>query len=159
MSPRTIEVYSLKLTGFEFPDFQLEICCGSGTYVRSLGRDIGRRLASGAIMTGLRRTEIGNFGIAESLSSDSITPESIEQQLALPQLHLGQLKQVFVSDEQLPRFANGCAWTPSEPMDDDEVAAIDQAGRLLTILKRRRTDRYTPNLNFSHYWLQQAELI
>ena len=42
LKPREIEVYDLQLVNFSFPKFQLRIRCGSGTYVRSLGRDIAK---------------------------------------------------------------------------------------------------------------------
>jgi tRNA pseudouridine55 synthase len=67
LQSRWVDIYQLRLLNFAYPDFRLEILCGSGTYVRSLGRDIGRRLGSAAIMTDLSRTAIGNFRLRQSL--------------------------------------------------------------------------------------------
>ena len=50
--------------------FRLKIECGSGTYVRSLGRDIGESLASGAIMTALTREWIGPFSLSDAVPPD-----------------------------------------------------------------------------------------
>jgi tRNA pseudouridine55 synthase len=158
LKSRTIEIHHLQLIWFKYPDFQLEIRCGSGTYVRSLGRDIGRRLSSGAIMTKLVRTAIGGFLLPDSLPSDSITSEAIARHLIPPQFQLGDLKRVNVSDDQLERFANGCAWIPDREIDDEEVAAVDASDRLLAILKKRTVNRFTPNINFSNYWLKQARM-
>ena len=64
---REIDVYQIRLTAYNYPVFQLEIECGSGTYVRSIGRDIGETIGSGAIMTALTRESIGPFTLANAL--------------------------------------------------------------------------------------------
>lgn len=155
LKPRIIEIFSLELVWFKYPEFCLKIHCGSGTYVRSLGRDIGTRLGSGAIMTGLVRTRIGNFLLEESLASDAIDQDVIDRNLLLPQDHLNELKQVRVSDEQLLPFANGCAWTPDHPIHEEQIAAVDQSNRLLAILKKRSEQQFTPNVNFANYWIER----
>jgi len=70
LAAREIEVYRIDLVEYKYPIFRLKIECGSGTYVRSLGRDIGELLGSGAIMTALIRESIGPFSLA-----DAVTPE------------------------------------------------------------------------------------
>ena len=61
LESRKIEIYDLNVTNFDYPDFELDIKCGSGTYVRSLGRDIAESLGSHAVMTDLARAGIGEF--------------------------------------------------------------------------------------------------
>src|SRR5436190_8799230 len=61
LQPRPIEVYSVELVEYSYPQLVLDIRCGSGTYVRSLGRDIARALGTEAVMSALVRTEIGPF--------------------------------------------------------------------------------------------------
>ena len=46
LTARPVEVFSLQLTAFEPPDFELDVVCGSGTYIRSIGRDLGTRLVA-----------------------------------------------------------------------------------------------------------------
>ncbi len=58
---RFVEIYSLKVTSYEFPLLHLEIVCGSGTYIRSLARDIGEHLGVGAYLSALKRTAVGEF--------------------------------------------------------------------------------------------------
>ncbi|MDA7859493.1 hypothetical protein N9B05_06680, partial [Mariniblastus sp.] len=67
LTPRKIQIHDLQLVNFSYPNFQLRIHCGSGTYVRSLGRDIGEKLGSGAIMTALTRASIGDFHLANAI--------------------------------------------------------------------------------------------
>ena len=53
----------LEVLGFNLPDLELRIDCGKGTYIRSLANDIGVACGSGAYLSGLRRTGIGNFSV------------------------------------------------------------------------------------------------
>jgi len=156
LEPRKILIEDIQFRSLNYPDFQIEIQCGSGTYVRSLGRDIGRRLGSGAVMTALQRSSIGGFDVAQALHSDDISPETIQKHLVQPQDFVKTLDYVTVPDEQLQLFANGHAWVPQSPTQSQEVGAVDASGRLLAVLNRRSPERYTPKTNFSHYWLDRS---
>src|SRR5262249_8768247 len=50
LTPRTVNIYSLELVDLAPPYFTLDVNCSGGTYIRSLGRDIGQRLGCGAVM-------------------------------------------------------------------------------------------------------------
>lgn len=75
---REIEIRSIELIRFETPLIEFRVVCSKGTYVRSLARDIGTGLGSGAYLTGLVRTSIGNF-----LLADAIKIEEFERNLVL----------------------------------------------------------------------------
>ena len=81
LTPRKIQIYDLQLVNFSYPKFQLRIHCGSGTYVRSLGRDIGETLGSGAIMTALSRVSIGDFQLDNAINLDEISKLNLESHL------------------------------------------------------------------------------
>lgn len=59
--PRRITIYSLKLLACDLPEFELEVHCSKGTYVRVLAEDIGAALGCGAHVTALRRTGVGPY--------------------------------------------------------------------------------------------------
>jgi len=61
LAPRPVTVYWLHVHGYEWPILDIEICCGRGTYVRSLIRDLGARLGTGGCLTSLVRTQVGPF--------------------------------------------------------------------------------------------------
>ena len=61
LAPRDVEINKLELLEYDFPKLKLNIECGSGTYVRAIGRDIAAGLGTQAIMTELTRTKIGPF--------------------------------------------------------------------------------------------------
>lgn len=84
IEPRPVDVFSLRLTQFSPPEFELEIECGSGTYIRSIGRDIGERLKCGAIMSALRREAVGSFTTSAAIPFDSLNREACSTALLPP---------------------------------------------------------------------------
>ncbi|MFK7767991.1 MAG: tRNA pseudouridine(55) synthase TruB [Mariniblastus sp.] len=155
LKARPVSIYQIELKQYEYPNFQLEICCGTGTYIRSLGRDIARRLETGAVMTKLQRTKIGDLDIADAVQAEDLTIDNIESHLIAPQGVL-DLKVENVPNDQLARFVDGHHWETDVSVPDDELMAVDDAGRLQAILKRREAGLYTPKINFSKYWAGQA---
>lgn len=73
MKPARINIYSLEIVDFSLPKLVVRVRCSKGTYIRSLARDIGAALDSGGHLTGLIRSESGNFKVTEALSMDDIT--------------------------------------------------------------------------------------
>ncbi len=64
---KILEIKEIELLSFNLPEVKLRIVCGKGTYIRALARDIGIALGSGAYLTGLRRTRVGNFDLSHAL--------------------------------------------------------------------------------------------
>ncbi len=63
-----IHIYEMRLEAFDLPRVTIRIRCSKGTYVRSIARDLGLRLASGGHLTALRRTRSGGFRVEEAYS-------------------------------------------------------------------------------------------
>jgi tRNA pseudouridine55 synthase len=59
--PRTIHIHALELLSFELPEFEIDVHCSKGTYVRTLAEDIGKKLGCGAHVIGLQRTGVGPY--------------------------------------------------------------------------------------------------
>lgn len=74
---REVEIYSIKILGFDFPKVTLEVHCGGGTYIRSLARDLGEKMDTGAYLLNLRRTGIGEFTTEEAEKIEEATIDSI----------------------------------------------------------------------------------
>ena len=81
LKAKTVHVEAIELTGFDPTAMQMSIRveCGKGTYIRSLARDIGRALNSGAYLTALCRTRLGNIRIEDCITLDAF-PQWLEQQ-------------------------------------------------------------------------------
>jgi tRNA pseudouridine55 synthase len=65
---KTLEVKEIELLSFALPKVKLRIVCGKGTYIRALARDIGEELRSGAYLTGLRRTRVGDYDLTQAIN-------------------------------------------------------------------------------------------
>ncbi len=68
LPPRPVVIHKLELLNFDMPYIKVRVSCTKGTYIRSLARDIGFALESGAHLTELRRTYIGNYAVSEAMS-------------------------------------------------------------------------------------------
>lgn len=78
---RQVRVHSLKLLDYDYPKLELGCEVSSGTYIRTLAQDIGRALGTGAYLTALKRTQIGEYRLTQALSVDALTPNQIEAKL------------------------------------------------------------------------------
>jgi tRNA pseudouridine55 synthase len=76
LKANTIEFFEIELLLFNPPELQLRILCSKGTYIRSFARDLGIALNSGAYLSALRRTKIGQYKI-----EDALTVENFEKTL------------------------------------------------------------------------------
>ncbi len=81
LAPKTVRIDDIELTAFDPETMQMSIrvVCGKGTYIRALARDIGRALNSGAHLTALCRTRVGDVRIDHCLTLDEF-PQWLEQQ-------------------------------------------------------------------------------
>ncbi|PHS54060.1 MAG: tRNA pseudouridine(55) synthase TruB [Lutibacter sp.] len=67
INSRKIEIQEFEITKIDFPKVNFRVVCSKGTYIRSLAYDFGKALNSGAYLSKLRRTKIGNFSVEEAL--------------------------------------------------------------------------------------------
>lgn len=71
LKPKTLVIDSIELLECNFPEIVIRVVCSKGTYIRALARDIGRELQSGAYLTGLVRTRIGEYKLDECLDPET----------------------------------------------------------------------------------------
>lgn len=71
-APCDIEIKEIRVLRYDPPDLDFSVSCSSGTYIRSLAHDIGRRLGCGAFLAALRRTAVGGFRIEAALPLDEL---------------------------------------------------------------------------------------
>ena len=63
MPTRQIEIYAIEILSYNYPELIIRTHVSSGTYIRTLGEDIGKALGVGAYLTALRRTQVGDYQI------------------------------------------------------------------------------------------------
>ncbi len=148
LKPNQVTVYRLAVIRYEYPELVLDIECSSGTYVRSLGRDLAERLGTAAVMSVLVRTAIGRFRLAEAHLPAELTPENVAERLLPPLWAVPALPQVRLEDEVVRAVRQGRA-IPRPPglPQADEYAGVDSYGRLVAVLIPRSRDRLGPTMN------------
>lgn len=65
--PRSVRINEIEIRSYEWPRVTLRISCGSGVYIRSLARDMGDLLTTGAYMSKLTRTRVGDLHLADAI--------------------------------------------------------------------------------------------
>ena len=136
LEPRPVEVFSLKVTDFQPPEFELGIECGSGTYIRSIGRDLGERLGCGAVMSKLCRTTVGPFTLASSVSLNSLNGTSLREMLIPPLAVVAELPRRRLDQNEILLVRQGRPVASGISADIDscgEVALTDIDERLIGI--------------------------
>ena len=82
LKAKTLQVDEIEMTNFDKEKMQLSIrvVCGKGTYIRALARDIGEALGSGAFLTALRRTRVGNIKVEDCVTLDDF-PKWLDERM------------------------------------------------------------------------------
>ena len=83
MPSRTVRIDRIDLVRYDWPALSIIVTCGKGTYIRSLGRQIGQILGTGGYLTALRRTAIGPYTIGQAVPLDKV-PRPLTQNDLLP---------------------------------------------------------------------------
>jgi tRNA pseudouridine55 synthase len=134
LAPRAVEIFRLELLSYDYPELTLLVQCGSGTYVRTLGRDIARSLGTDAVMAALRREAIGGFSVSTALSADTITREAIEANLLPPILAVADLPQLIGNGDEARRLMQGQPIANGWHTTAAELAAVTLEDRFVAIV-------------------------
>ena len=169
LAPRPVEIFRIEIKRYEYPELVLEIDCGGGTYIRSLGRDLAQALGTGAVMSALVRTSIGGFHVAEAIDPSRLTRDNWHAFLQPPLRAVEYLPRVPLSAEEAVRLRNGQTIAAKaegggrkaeegvrgteygvRSAAAEEFAAVDPAGQLVGVVAmdaagRWRTVRNLPS--------------
>jgi tRNA pseudouridine55 synthase len=143
LKERRIEVFSLELISYENGSALVEVRCSSGTYIRSLARDIAIACGSRAHLRALDRLSIGPFRVEEAVSPDAFDPEDDLRTLGPEDASALGLRRLGIGDAALAaRFGHGGRIEPGAfaVMDGgpsaigSESAVFGPSGELLGII-------------------------
>ena len=160
LPPRPVTIYSLSIDHYEYPEMVLDIECGSGTYVRSLGRDLAEAVGTAAVMMGLTRTAIGPYSIEDALDPQTLTRDELARRLQSPLTALGPMPRIILSAAQVADIQHGRKISVSSTDDGmvqnvdlrfesaEEIAAVDTRGHLVALLAPKPGKRWGPARNF-----------
>ena len=120
-------------------DFHARVSCSSGTYVRTLAEDFGKRLYVGAHLAELRRTRVGDFQLTQAITLDQLKLHFGEESLGTVMLPLNaalsRLPFVHLSDEDVRRANNGREVTLAghDWADGENVKMCDTQEQLIAV--------------------------
>jgi tRNA pseudouridine55 synthase len=144
LTSRPVDVYEISLNEFAYPDLAMTIECGSGTYIRSIGRDLGDLLGCGAVMTALERTCVGPFELENAVSLDTLSDidrDDVDAVRALLQpaaMAIGHLPSAVSTDGDVQALANGLVISAPVSLEYQEskpVAVMSESGELACIAR------------------------
>jgi tRNA pseudouridine55 synthase len=149
---KTVDIHRLGIVRYEYPEVVLDVDCGSGTYIRALGRDLAGALGTSAVMTALVRTAIGPFTVESAIHFDDVNAAWQDHLLPPAQL-VGSLPRITVTAAELNDVRHGRdIAAPPETLQlaaDAKIAAFDAAGDLVAILRRHGPGVLSAARNFA----------
>ena len=148
LQPRAIEVYSLRVVRYGYPELVLDIECSGGTYIRSLGRDLAESLGTAAVMSALVRTAIGPWTVTTAVDPRTLPGSDWQTRLDPLGKALSALTTCELTPADVARVRQGLFISVAAPPQSQEIAAVDSLGRLVAILVPRGSGQWGPAKNF-----------
>ena len=138
-APRPVEIHSIEVLEFApgpYPEIEISVTCGSGTYIRTLADDLAQSLGGRAHLTALRRTSIGRRSVDAATTVENL--DSLEDPVSelLPMAAgLDDLGQVVVDEATVTGVSNGVVFaaTALGITGPGTYRFVDEGGRLLAV--------------------------
>ena len=137
-APRTITVHELSLAPLDEARWTFDVTCSVGTYVRVLLSDLAELLGTIGHLSALRRLSSGTHHVRDALTYYQLDDRISEDATVLlpPRSFVEHLVSVTVSDDEERRLRLGQR-VALDRQDDGEIAAINEAGDLVGVVRRR----------------------
>ncbi|MDH5590297.1 MAG: tRNA pseudouridine(55) synthase TruB [Gemmatimonadota bacterium] len=134
LAPRPVTIHEISLSEVDLPLVEFELRCGSGTYVRSVARDLGERLGVGAHLTALRRTTVGSMSVDDAVHADALDDAEAVAAAWVPLAEaLGHLPVVAVGADEVADLSHGRAVDVAVDAGEAEVAVALHHGELVAV--------------------------
>ena len=160
-APRDVQIHALKLalahTQQAQPAIEIEVTCSKGTYIRTLGEDIGKALGCGGHLTRLRRTATGPFTAADCITLEALEAMDEAERLAQlrpPEALLPGHTLVTLAGEDAGRFLSGMRRRGSWA-DAPQVAVFGEQPRALLGTAHVKAGELIPSRLLSPAEIQQ----
>ena len=156
-APRDIVVHALRLLAFENDEFEFELRCSKGTYVRTLAEDWAGRLGQAAHLVALRRTALGALQIADTvdfarLDAQADNPAALDAYLLPPLAAVADWPRYVASDDDLRWLSQGRVLAAGSGPAAGACAVVDAQGRLRGLADVGADGRIAPRR-----WLLDAQ--
>jgi tRNA pseudouridine55 synthase len=139
LAARPVEIHRIDIVAYQYPELVLDVQCGSGTYIRSLGRDLAESLGTAAVMSALVRSSVGSFSLDDAVDPRRLNADNLPQFLQPPLRAVEYLLRVQLSAEEVLNLRHGLTilsrWDhEGQTTQAQEIVAVDPAGNLVGIL-------------------------
>ncbi len=139
LAPRLVRIDRISVVDYTWPRLVLEVECGSGTYIRSLARDMGLALKCGGLIDALERTRIGPFTSEEAVSPATLSSESLWRHLRPAVEAVADWPCATLDSDQIALVCQGKKLDVrrlrafGSPLCTGNVALVDSEGRLIAL--------------------------
>ena len=152
---RPEEIHSIEILSVSLPEITFRVACSKGTYIRTLGHDIGQKLGCGGTMKSLKRTRVGIFTIDGALKLsrlEELAAQGLLEEKVIPvEAMFTELPALTVKDAFARLIENGNAFYPGQAEesvrtpDGGQVRVYDRKGRFYGIYAfSEEKERYQP---------------
>lgn len=136
LAPRSVTIHALEVVRYEYPEVTLDITCGSGVYVRSLGRDLAASLGTAAVMTQLDRTAIGSLRIETAVTVEQLLADGLALHLLPARFATQHLPQVQLTEAECLELRHGRFLDAGKLISlRGEAAGIGPDGELVAVIR------------------------
>lgn len=131
---RPVTIHELTLLNWEPPHLSLRVSCSSGTYIRSLGHDLGEALGCGGHLSALRRLSVGDFGIETAVPLNDLTSENVTDYLRPPETAVRHLPRLDLPETAAANILQGKVIEQSEPFPAELARAYGPDDQFLGVI-------------------------
>lgn len=149
LAARSVSIHSLEVGDVRLPEVEFVAHVSTGTYVRSLARDLGRELGCGAHLNSLRRLSIGPFRVSDAVDLASLEGAAIPDCAALSAVQsLSWLPRRVLSETEVVQVEHGQRIPDSAGEDHRDMPVAMVAGERLVAVGRRDSEVLRPEKVF-----------
>lgn len=144
-TPRPVTIYEIEIVRKDSPEYIIRVRCSKGTYIRTLCHDIGQKLGCGGVMTGLTRTQVGEFKLENAFTLLQLQQYADEERLSEIIFPIEgvfeKLSELFVKEKSEKALLNGNQLKPGdvligrEPVDGEEFRVYSHQGHFFGIYR------------------------
>ncbi len=144
-TPRPVTIYEIEIVRKDSPEYTIRVRCSKGTYIRTLCHDIGQKLGCGGVMTGLTRTQVGEFKLENAFTLPQLQQYADEERLSEIIFPIEgvfeKLSKLLVKEKSEKALLNGNQLKPEdvlisrEPVDGEEFRVYSHQGHFFGVYR------------------------
>lgn len=135
LKPVALKIHKLHLQRLSETVLECEVTCSTGTYIRSLGRDIGEALGTCAHLSQLERTAVGGLGLASCIDPEGLTADKIPDHLIKVSELLPEIPEVSMPDGAFWELVHGRSFVSEDVLPAEFLAICREDDKIKGIFR------------------------